>query len=308
MTPLVVYHGNCFDGHTSAWVFDIFWKKGKKNFQNQDPDFFAAYHGTDELPDTRGRHVWYLDFSYSRDAMKQLIIASKKTVVFDHHKTNEARLHNLIQEIRDETGLPRKQDKIVFDMNRSGAGITFDELEREHGLKHGGIKPRYNGERANWVVDYIEDRDIWNNKLPGTEEFTAYAATLDMTFDAWDDLLGTKASEVIKRGKYIKSYIDQYGKKARKLARFEWVGDHKVPTINIPYMNCSEHLNLLADQYSSSDFSVGYFRRLDGKWQVSLRSIGDFDVSEIATKYGGGGHKNAAGFEVVELPWTKNVK
>jgi phosphoesterase RecJ-like protein len=27
-----------------------------------------------------------------------------------------------------------------------------------------------------------------------------------------------------------------------------------------------------------------------------LRSIGDFDVSKIALEFGGGGHKNAAGF------------
>jgi nanoRNase/pAp phosphatase (c-di-AMP/oligoRNAs hydrolase) len=30
----------------------------------------------------------------------------------------------------------------------------------------------------------------------------------------------------------------------------------------------------------------------------SLRSVGDFDVSAIAKIYGGGGHKNAAGFTV----------
>ena len=36
---------------------------------------------------------------------------------------------------------------------------------------------------------------------------------------------------------------------------------------------------------------------------VSLRSIGDIDVGEIAKQYGGGGHKNAAGFKL-----TKNIK
>ena len=33
-----------------------------------------------------------------------------------------------------------------------------------------------------------------------------------------------------------------------------------------------------------------------GKVRVSLRSEGDYDVSGIAKRYGGGGHKNAAGF------------
>ena len=31
---------------------------------------------------------------------------------------------------------------------------------------------------------------------------------------------------------------------------------------------------------------------------VSLRSVGDYDVSAIAKTFGGGGHRNAAGFEV----------
>ncbi|NIV11578.1 MAG: bifunctional oligoribonuclease/PAP phosphatase NrnA, partial [Aliifodinibius sp.] len=30
----------------------------------------------------------------------------------------------------------------------------------------------------------------------------------------------------------------------------------------------------------------------------SLRSRGDFDVSALAERFGGGGHKNAAGFRV----------
>ena len=34
----------------------------------------------------------------------------------------------------------------------------------------------------------------------------------------------------------------------------------------------------------------------DGNYKFSLRSKGDIDVSKIALRYGGGGHKNAAGF------------
>jgi nanoRNase/pAp phosphatase (c-di-AMP/oligoRNAs hydrolase) len=33
-----------------------------------------------------------------------------------------------------------------------------------------------------------------------------------------------------------------------------------------------------------------------GTWEVSLRSIGDTDVSQMAINFGGGGHKNASGF------------
>jgi len=37
-------------------------------------------------------------------------------------------------------------------------------------------------------------------------------------------------------------------------------------------------------------------RERDGQVKVSLRGKGDVDVSAIAAKFGGGGHRNAAGF------------
>ena len=43
---------------------------------------------------------------------------------------------------------------------------------------------------------------------------------------------------------------------------------------------------------------MGWFERGDGKIQFSLRSNGDIDVSAIAKIYNGGGHKNAAGFQM----------
>jgi nanoRNase/pAp phosphatase (c-di-AMP/oligoRNAs hydrolase) len=36
----------------------------------------------------------------------------------------------------------------------------------------------------------------------------------------------------------------------------------------------------------------------DGEAKVSLRSQGSLDVAAIAVRYGGGGHRNAAGFRM----------
>ena len=44
------------------------------------------------------------------------------------------------------------------------------------------------------------------------------------------------------------------------------------------------------------------------KLKVSLRSDKNINVAEIAFKYGGGGHKSAAGFTLekeIEFPWTQ---
>ena len=44
---------------------------------------------------------------------------------------------------------------------------------------------------------------------------------------------------------------------------------------------------------------IGVFvRETDDKsWKVSLRSNGYIDLSKLANTFGGGGHKNAAGFK-----------
>jgi len=42
-----------------------------------------------------------------------------------------------------------------------------------------------------------------------------------------------------------------------------------------------------------------FFRQLiDNEWKVSLRSKGNVNVAQIAALFGGGGHKNAAGFKI----------
>lgn len=300
--PLVVVHGKCFDGFCAAWVFRKFWG-------NNDIDFVHAHYG-DDPPDTKGRKVWVLDFSYPRDVMIDKVIKpSLRTTVYDHHRTAEADLKDLLPELRKK-GLQRTGDKIIFDMNRSGAGITYDELEREAGKKIGIHTPRFNGQRKIRLVDYIEDRDLWNWKLPDSKAVSAYVSTVPMTFEDYDKLGETMSTEsgvqeIVKLGHAIQGYIDEFGRRAIDMARWEQLGQYHVPCINVPYMNCSDHVGRLAEMYPEAPFAVGYFRNLKGQWQFSLRSRGDFDVSEVAKTYGGGGHKNAGGFQVDSLPWTE---
>ncbi|MFB6350553.1 MAG: bifunctional oligoribonuclease/PAP phosphatase NrnA, partial [Bradymonadaceae bacterium] len=40
----------------------------------------------------------------------------------------------------------------------------------------------------------------------------------------------------------------------------------------------------------------------DGNWKVTFRSVGNVDVSELASRFGGGGHRNAAGCVVDGTP------
>ena len=62
----------------------------------------------------------------------------------------------------------------------------------------------------------------------------------------------------------------------------------------------------LATQAAYGDPWGCVYRMTGDQVYVSLYSIGDFDVSEIAGEYGGGGHRNAAGFSVSLTAWVRD--
>lgn len=292
---VVIYHGpTCFDGFTAAWVFKL--------FRPDTTDFFPIQYGDTTIPDVRGREVWILDFSFPRPAMKTIIKESERTIVLDHHKTAAENLHGLLQEMRIE-GIQRSADILIFDEKRSGAGMTYDFLEDDKQKRAGYRLPRHNGRRANWLVDHVEDGDLWRFAIPGSPEVRAFLGSKKMDFETWSKILKDGEENAIRGGGMIMEYLDSYGEKACDTAKMEKIAGHLVPTMTIAYMNCSEHLAKLLTKYPDAPFAASYFRRSDGKWQFSLRSRGNFDVAEIAKTFGGGGHKPAAGFEADRLPW-----
>jgi len=267
---IVIYHGGCPDGFTAAWSFRLL-RPGTSI------DFHPGRFG-EPPPDVRGKHVYVCDFSYPRATLMRMKEAAASLLVLDHHKTAQA----------DLDGLPF----CIFDMDRSGAGLTWDHLAAAQAT------PRP------WLVDVVEDRDLWRFRLGDrTRQVSAYLATIPMTFEAWDELLALGPEAAAAKGASIQSYIDSYGEKACEHAVFRKLAGHTVPIINIFYENCSDHLFRLCQLHPDYPFAASFFLGRDGRWLFSLRSIGEFDVSAVAREYGGGGHRNAAGFDVPTLPW-----
>lgn len=259
MKRTVIFHGfGCADGFCAAWAA---WKK----FGTEETEYVAGIYG--ELPpDVTDREVYILDFSYPREQLLGMANKAKSLIVLDHH----------LKAKDDLVGLPFAK----FDMERSGAGLAWDEL-------HGTSRP--------WIVRYVEDRDLWRFALPDSKAVNAWIGLTDRTFEAWEELREMGVTEAANRGRGVLAGIDHYVRETAKLARVVEFEGFSVPMVNVPYVHISEVVGHLAE---NAPFAIGWFQDSRGAYKYSLRSrgAGGEDVNAIAKKFGGGGHRNAAGF------------
>lgn len=290
--PLVIYHANCRDGFAAAWVFHNFFGEDKC-------DFFAAQYG-DELPGFVGRNVYFVDFCPKKASLVGICALAEHVTVLDHHKTNQ-------EDVKFEANEPKPLNlEIVFDMERSGAGIAWDFF---HGMPHSEEPKNFRMLRP-WSIDYVEDRDLWRWAFDNSRAVNYYLGIVPYEFKAWDGLTLFPINQAVQFGDIIEQKVRQYCQEVSKNTQFgsleipsmvagEFHLEYQspeAPIINAPQCDISELLEFQMEKHNTN-FAIGFFQRNDGKFQYSLRSKGDFDVSEIAKRFNGGGHRNAAGFE-----------
>lgn len=283
---LCIYHHPCADGFGSAWAV---------RQALGDIEFHEGIH-QNPPPDVSGKHVIMVDFSYKRPVIEQMMEDAASILILDHHKSAAEDLDGFPPPIAgsweshwDEVSgaatdgrYDPKLPRVVFDMERSGAGIAWDFF-------HGG-EPRPG------LIDHIEDRDLWRFRLDGTREIQAAVFSYPYDFDVWDELMERSLGDLWREGcaierKHHKDVSELVGVMKRRMV----IGGHDVPVANIPYTLTSDAGLLMAE---GEPFAACYWDTPDGR-VFSLRSQDSgLDVSSVAVAYGGGGHKNASGFRM----------
>lgn len=268
--PLVIYHSNCADGFGAAWVFH-------HHFGADVCDFHAGVYGV-APPDVKGRVVYLVDFSYKRAVVEQMVQDAEMVTLIDHHVT-------AIDDLKDLPGLNQ-----FTDINRSGARLAWDFL---FGTARGNPEPPR-------LLLHIEDRDLWRFKLPNTREIQANVFSHPYSFELWDKLMSagpvellemTVAGAAIER-KHFKDIKELLAKCKRNIV----INGELIPAASLPYTMSSDAAGIMAED---APYAVCYYDTATERY-FSLRSRkdGGADVSEVAKSFGGGGHKNAAGFAV----------
>ena len=288
-----IYHFPCDDGLASAWVVRRKWP---------DIDLAGTNYG---LPfpdlDIAGKNVLITDFSFKPEVLRDLGAKAKSIVVLDHHKTAQADLAPFEavgsgSEFHADTAeaalaalaVLGKNIAAYFDMDRSGAMLTWDFC--------------FPSEPAPMIIQFIEDRDLWRFKLRETRAFSLYLRSYAYDFDVWTTIAGRIYSDpnsVIGEAISIERFYDQKIAEMLPTATLKSIGKWKdVPVAHAPYAFASDLAHDLLKAHPSAPFAAVVVDAYGGR-TYSLRSEGSRqDVSEVARTFGGGGHRNAAGFRV----------
>jgi uncharacterized protein len=278
--PICIYHGpGCMDGLAAAWVV---W-----DYHNGKIDMHPAQYG-DTPPDVAGRDVFIVDFSYKLAVLEEMAQVARTITVIDHHKSAQADL---------EGGVSAANVDTVFAMDKSGAVLTWEYFQDDIPVPD--------------LLLHIQDRDLWRFELEGTREIHAALVAQGVGYKEIGLFVkrGERALSIAKddgsaillaHNQAIENALDAGAGKIR-------IGGFTVMGANLPYAWASDGGHKLLERYPSIPFAASFVMvrpngGRDGVFKFSLRSEDSrMDVSEVAKQYGGGGHRNAAGFTIASL-------
>lgn len=274
--PICIYHAHCADGFAAAWAVRKFFAE-----DGQAVDFHPGIYG-EAPPDVAGREVVIVDFSYPRDVLRGMIEQASTVSLIDHHKSAIADIQLMLDEEKKIGGHPLIDGFYPsLCTYKSGAMLTWEYLFFD-------LPPPL-------LFDHIQDRDLWQHRLPMTNEIIAALYSYPMEFEVWDQLIDGPIKKLEDEGRSIlrahRANVAAFTA-AANVRTINW-GSDPIRIANVPWMYASDVAGELAKGHP---FAATYYDDASGR-RWSLRSDHDgADVSLIAKTFGGGGHQHAAGF------------
>lgn len=303
-TLKILYHQikkgtDCPDGLAAAWAAH------RAYFATTvSTEVIGVSYGDEPPLVEQGDMVVIVDFSYPWEVLQRMKSRGALVFLFDHHKTALDTISGF--------------ENVILDMSESGATLVWK---------------KHFSQPVPAFLQYIKDRDLWEWKLPHSKEINEAIAIVrydirsavrveeyarELIF-AWFDRLAkmTEAQLISYLLPIGEPIIRQKIERVEAIAaRFEWywlppstatsVYEYKIPVVKL-VEDGSE------DRLTSDICSVLYKRFPDAPFVACINSLGDWslrsdkdgnntDVAAIAQLFGGGGHRNAAGFKNQNKP------
>jgi len=280
MMKIIVYYHNDMDGKCSAAIV-------KHAYGDRaNIEFVPLMYDDDvELPGDIWAHdrVYILDFTLPKRQMDELctLLPRKDVIWIEHHVTQ----------------LVKYEDK-----------YSHFEGIRKNGTASSNLTWKFMYGQFNEpppVVRCVSNMDLWKkDNLNDVHLYEWLITYMGGPQDAkWDSLFQRSEIpyEMIERGQVLRnSRINQMQTDVLRAGYESDIDGHKCFKVN--YSSCesiSDAGRFICDELGYKLAWIYHARKNnDGKLVRvnSLRGSDEIDVSEIAMKYGGGGHKEAAGF------------
>jgi oligoribonuclease NrnB/cAMP/cGMP phosphodiesterase (DHH superfamily) len=293
-------HAGCMDGSASAILFRH--AGGKK----ENIHWVAAGRSEDEMKKSAAINdpnipILMVDISPGSVDFARYLVARGNVWIIDHHVTatylNGMHPNFFVDEKNEACGCENFRRWLV----KNGI-VPAPEF-----MEHDTPKYTFDSEHYKKLTMYIDDHDRWQHKHPwsmevakffafvGQKDFVERFMNLDDRFDHinrteyWTpfekDLMKllTRIQESKYRSAFEKMQIKQRVMLGKPVTAAYIISDE---------VNNSEMLNLYLNEHPDVDVAI---QISFGLQKVSMRSNDRIDVAAICQKYGGGGHKNAAG-------------
>lgn len=223
-----------------------------------------------------------VDFSFKPEVMYKLLEITLDVIWIDHHITTMSYDYN--------------NDSIdgIRSIEYAACELTWQYFMQDD-----------NPHNVPWAVKYIGDYDNWEFKYANeTKQFYEGLKMFDTSpqSELWVSLFNNEnIVQIGDAGFYATTYRNKYCQDIRDAYSYETIFEgHRALCMNVYKFGSFA----FGDKFNHYDMCISYIH--DGSnYVVSLYSDGKINVSEVAKKYGGGGHVGAAGFVMGELPFKK---
>lgn len=276
-----IWHHNDMDGRCAAAIVALYGP------QQEVPEFIEIdYKTPPDLSGVRpGEPVYIVDFSFKPEVMSSLLAITDKVTWIDHHAS--AKDYGYADKVM---GLQDFSER----SKRSGAMLAWEYFRPEKDV------PR--------AVLLVSDYDTWTAEVPASFEFMEGLKLEhhDPGNCIWEDLFkwhDEPVNSICEAGRTATKYRENYCAEMRQSFGYPC----KFEGYNCYAMNVYRFGGLaFGPELKSRDICIAFVSDAR-KVTVSLYTErDDIDVSALAKKYGGGGHRKAAGFVLdtgFKYPW-----
>ena len=280
MKKNLIFHAGCPDGFGAAWAAWRVWGDEARYIPRSHDDPFDPLRFDGQL-------VVLADISLKNRDLDAVGEVAAQVVVLDHHLTAQ---EHFSADPGVENAMVARGHVVHFDLNHSGAVLSWNYFHPE--------------ETPPELLRYVEDQDLWNWKLPRSEEVNAAIGSHPRDFEAWNRLAGRSVEALAQEGAPIVRANRLELERVLTYAHPVRVGNDRIEAVNALHQRAALGHELSKRARFGRPWGLVY--RVSGtRVDCSIYSTGELDVSAVATRFGGGGHRNASGFSISLAAWVE---